>query len=174
MSKTGNVSKTNKDYQESEKLSWENYKHGISVYACQSDTTHPRVLELAYQSGMITEERYTTLTTKVVGEKPLLDSLELRAILENYFGFHSGSYEEEECHAIQKTRMGGKQVAGEYRYMGEERTDNAWIATGLASEGACDECKYGSVVTMEERSGHEELCIDDITKGSRGGNRNAW
>lgn len=162
MSKTN---KDNKDYQESEKLSWGNYKHGISVYACQSDTTHPRVLELAYQAGLLTEERYTTLTTKVTGEKPLLDSLELRAILENYFGFHGGSYEEEECHAIQKTRM-GKTVAGEYRYMGEERTDKAWIATGLASEGACDECKYGSVVTMEERSGYKELCIDDITKGN--------
>lgn len=144
----------------------EKYRGGISVYACQSDTTHPTVLMLAKNTKRLTEERFEELTNVPKGTKPLLDSEELRVILETYFGFNKGAYEEHECHAIQKTRM-GKTVAGEMRYTGEERTDKDWCSTGLASIEAVEKNKYGSVVTMEVRQGVGELSLDDVVRGSR-------
>ena len=38
------------------------YRGALSVYACQSDTTHPVVLDLAVKTGKITKERYQELT----------------------------------------------------------------------------------------------------------------
>ena len=143
----------------------EKYRGGIAVYACQSDTTHPKVLMLAKNTGLVTPERYEELTNVPKGTKPLLDSSELCVILETYFGFNKGDYEEHEIPSTQKTRM-GRIVAGELRYTGEERTDKAWCATGLASREAVEKNKYGSVVTMEVVHGVSELSIDDMVKGS--------
>lgn len=144
----------------------EKYRGGIAVYACQSDTTHPKVLMLAKSTNLLSPERYEELLNVPKGTKPLLDNSELCVILETYFGFHRGEYEEHEIPSIQKTRM-GKLVAGEIRYTGEERTDKAWCATGLASKEAVEKNKYGSVVKMEVVHGVAELSIEDISKGSR-------
>ena len=142
----------------------EKYRRGISVYACQSDTTHPTVLMLAKNAGLITEQRYVELTSLPKGTKPVLDNDELCVILETYFGFNKGHYEEHEIE-VQKNRM-GKAVAGEIRYIGEERTDKTWCDSLLCSREAREKSKYGSVVTMEVRQGVGELNIDDIVKGS--------
>ena len=139
------------------------YRGAISVYACQSDTTHPVVLDLAVKTGKITKERYQELTNVPKGTKPLLDNSELCDILEDYFGFKNGQFEQHECQ-LQKNRR-GVTVAGEYRYTGEERTDDDWCSTGLASREAVEKGKYGSVVTMEVRSGVSELCLDDMPRG---------
>lgn len=142
----------------------EKYRGGISVYACQSDTTHPTVLMLAKNAKLISEARYGELTNLPKGTKPLLDIEELGVILETYFGFNKGQYEEHEIE-VQKSRM-GKAVAGEIRYTGEERTDKTWCNSLLCSKEAREKSKYGSVVTMEVRQGVGELNIDDIVKGS--------
>ena len=62
------------------------YRRGIAVYACQSDTTHPKVLELAHGAGAITQERYEVLSKPEKGVRPVLEPEELEVILETYFG----------------------------------------------------------------------------------------
>lgn len=136
----------------------------VPVYACQSDTTHPKVLELAKGSGLITEARYKALIDNEVGVKPELLPDELALVLETYFGFKGGIYEIHECHGIQKTRM-GKQLAGELRYTGEERTDKEWLESGLASREALEFSKYGGEVTMEESNGYGNMVINDFLEG---------
>lgn len=141
------------------------YRGGISVYACQSDTTNPRILMLASSVGIITRERFEELTNVPKGTKSLLDNEELSAILETYFGFRDGVYETHEIE-IQKTRF-GKTVAGDLRYTGEERTDKEWCNSALSSVEAREKNKYGSVVTMDVVDGVGELNIDDLV-GARG------
>lgn len=136
------------------------YRGGISVFACQSDTTHPTVLMLAKANGTITEERYKELTNVPKGTKPLLDNLELGAILEEYFGFSGGFFETHEC-MQQISRMGVK-VMGEYRYTGTEREDKAWLKTRMASPEVKELSKYGGIVTMDYQDGVGELNIDDV------------
>ncbi len=142
-----------------------NYRNTISVFACQSDTTHPKVLEMALGAGLISKYRYEVLTEDIKGHKHVLDNDELSAILEHYFGFYKGLYEEEEV-LMQTTRF-GKKVAGELRYMGEERMDLDWCSSGLATREAKEKVKFGSIVTMDNSGGTGELCLDDLF-----GNRN--
>lgn len=142
------------------------YRGGISVYACQSDTTNPKVLMLAKNTNIISEERFNELVSLPKGTKALLDSEELRVILETYFGFWKGMYEEHEIE-VQKNRF-GKVVAGDIRYVGEERTDKAWCNTMLCSVEAREKSKYGSVVTMEEVGGVAELNVEDMVRSRSG------
>lgn len=135
----------------------------VPVYACQSDTTHPKVLELAKGSGLITEARYKALIDNEVGVKPELLPDELALVLETYFGFKDGICEIHEIHDTQKTRM-GKQLAGEYRYTGEERMDKDWLESGLASTEVKEFSKYGGVVTMEDNQGYGSMVIEDYLR----------
>lgn len=133
----------------------------ISVFASQSDTTHPKVLELAKESGYIQEERYESLISPPTGVKPELEPDELAQVLENYFGFYKGIVEIHECHGIQKTRFGDKR-AGELRYCGEERTDKDWLESGMASQEVKDFSKYGGEVLMTDNKGYGNLVINDF------------
>lgn len=133
------------------------YKRGLSVYACVSDTTHPKVLQLANNAGLFKEGRYDELLST---ETPELNNDEVSIILESFFGFNKGDYEEHLIEGIQQTRF--KQVAvNEVRYCGEERTDKQWCSTGLASNEAKEYCKFGSIVNMEEQKGVGEMVIRD-------------
>ena len=136
----------------------------VPVYACQSDTTHPKVLELAKGLGMITEARYEALVSPEKGVRPELTPDELVKVLETYFGFDGGICETHECHGIQKSRF-GKQLAGELRYTGEERVDKDWLESGLASQEVQEFSKYGGVVTMEENNGYGNMVIEDFLNG---------
>lgn len=140
------------------------YRGSIPVWACQSDTTHPVVLDLAMKAGLISEERVQELSSLPKGVKPVLDIEELCVILETYFGFENGMYEIHELE-IQTTRL-GKQVAGEYRYTGVERTDKAWCSTGLASRDAYEISRYGGVVNIEDKEYVTEINLDDISRGN--------
>ena len=63
----------------------------------------------------------------------------LSYILENYFGFQDGVYEEEYIEGYQKTRIPSQNKVKEcLRYVGYERTDDSWIKSGLASKEACE------------------------------------
>lgn len=138
-------------------------RRAISVFACQSDTTHPTVLGLAEKAGFISKERLEELTNVQKGTKPLLDNQELSVILENYFGFSKGNFETHEIMAIQTTRF-GKKVVGEYRYTGEERNDDEWCNSQLCSREAREKNRHGSIVTMDEGDGVMELHIDDMSR----------
>lgn len=132
----------------------------ISVYASQSDTTHPKVLELANTAGILSNERLAALLLTEQGVKAELEPIELGEVLEKFFGFKDGICEIHECHGVQKTRF-GKQLAGELRYTGEERTDKDWLESGMASPEVKEFSKYGGEVLMEENKGHGEMVIND-------------
>lgn len=122
--------------------------HGVPVYACQSDTLNPKLLSLAHSAGVLCPERYTELMTPSKYEKEL-SSIELSTILEVYFGFQDGVYEEYDIEGRQKSRF-GKDVLGETRYTGIERTDKEWVSTGLASGEAKEIAKFGDVLVVGE------------------------
>lgn len=136
----------------------------ISVYASQSDTTHPKVLELANTAGILSNERLEALLLTEQGVKAELEPIELGEVLEKFFGFKDGICEIHECHGVQKTRF-GKQLAGELRYTGEERTDKDWLESGMASSEVKEFSKYGGEVSMEENKGYGEMVINDYLGG---------
>lgn len=112
---------------------------GAAVYACHSDVTNEKVLSLAFASGLVSKE------TKETPE--LITNTEVADILENLFGFSLGSYYDELVEGWQTTRFGNK-VIGEVRYMGVEREDKDWIATGMASKEVIEISKYGEVLQL--------------------------
>ena len=122
--------------------------HGVPVYACQSDTLNPKLLSLAHSAGVICPERYKELMTPSKYEKEL-SAIELSTILETYFGFQDGNFEEYVIEGRQKTRF-GKDVLEETRYTGIERTDKEWVSTGLASAEAKEIAKFGDVLMVGE------------------------
>ena len=122
--------------------------HGVPVYACQSDTLNPKLLSLAHSAGVICPERYTELMTPSKYEKEL-SAIELSTILESYFGFQDGNFEEYVIEGRQKSRF-GKDVLEEIRYTGIERTDKEWVSTGLASAEAKEIAKFGDVLMVGE------------------------
>ena len=136
----------------------------VPVYACQSDTIHPKILELAKGAGLVSDERYKSLCNPSIGVRAELLPEELEGILLNYFGFDMGICEVHECHGIQKSRF-GKQLAGELRYTGEERTDKEWLDSGLASREVLEFSKYGGEVSMEENNGYGNMVINDFLEG---------
>ena len=122
--------------------------HGVPVYACQSDTLNPKLLSLAHSAGVICPERYTELMTPSKYEKEL-SAIELSTILESYFGFQDGNFEEYVIEGRQKSRF-GKDVLEEIHYTGIERTDKEWVSTGLASAEAKEIAKFGDVLMVGE------------------------
>lgn len=122
--------------------------HGVPVYACQSDTLNPKLLSLAHSAGVLCPERYTELMTPSKYEKEL-SAIELSTILESYFGFQDGNFEEYVIEGRQKSRF-GKDVLEEIRYTGIERTDKEWVSTGLASAEAKEIAKFGDVLVVGE------------------------
>ena len=81
-----------------------NFKRGIAVYACQSDVKHPTLLRVAHGAEVLSKDRYDILSTT----EEELTPKELGDILENYFGFCNGDYEQHLIEGVQRTRFGMK------------------------------------------------------------------
>ena len=137
-----------------------NFKRGIAVYACQSDVKHPTLLRVAHGAGVLSKDRYDILSTT----EEELTPKELGDILENYFGFCNGDYEQHLIEGVQRTRFGMK-VFGEYRYCGSERTDKDWCDTGLASVEAVETMKYGEALVIDCGKGQDESEINKVVFG---------
>ena len=137
-----------------------NFKRGIAVYACQSDVKHPTLLRVAHGAGVLGKDRYDLLSTTEEEPTPK----ELGDILENYFGFCNGDYEQHLIEGVQRTRFGMK-VFGEYRYCGSERTDKDWCDTGLASVEAVETMKYGEALVIDCGKSQDESEINKAVFG---------
>ena len=137
-----------------------NFKRGIAVYACQSDVKHPTLLRVAQGAGVLSKDRYNILSTT----EEELTPKELGDILENYFGFCNGDYEQHLIEGVQRTRFGMK-VFGEYRYCGSERTDKDWCDTGLASVEAVETMKYGEALVIDCGDSQDESEINKVVFG---------
>lgn len=137
-----------------------NFKRGIAVYACQSDVKHPTLLRVAQGAGVLSKDRYDLLSATEEEPTPK----ELGDILENYFGFCNGDYEQHLIEGVQRTRFGMK-VFGEYRYCGSERTDKDWCDTGLASVEAVETMKYGEALVIDCGDSQDESEINKVVFG---------
>ena len=120
----------------------------VAVYATEWDVKHPTILRLAYNANIVTKEQFQQIL-KVDNQIDIEISPEqLSLILENYFGFESGGYEEHLVEGSQVNKIGGGRVENVKRYTGWERLDKEWVDTGLASREAYELCKYGEVLAL--------------------------
>ena len=120
----------------------------VAVYATELDVKNPTILRLAYNANIIPQEQFQQMLQVENQLEVLLTNEQLSLILENYFGFESGGYEEHLVEGSQVNKIGGGRVENVKRYTGWERLDKEWVDTGLASREAYELCKYGDTLTL--------------------------
>ena len=120
----------------------------VAVYATELDVKHPTILRLAYNANIVTKEQFQQMLQVDNQLEVSLTNEQLSLILENYFGFESGGYEEHLVEGSQVNKIGGGRVENVKRYTGWERLDKEWVDTGLASREAYELCKYGEVLAL--------------------------
>ena len=120
----------------------------VAVYATEWDIKHPTILRLAYISNIIPQEQFQQMLQVENQIDVEIFPEQLSIILENYFGFECGEYEEHLVEGSQVNKIGGGRVENVKRYTGWERLDNEWVDTGLASREAYELCKYGDTLTL--------------------------
>ena len=119
----------------------------VACYATEWDVKHPTILRLAYIANIVTEEQFQQMLQVDNQIDIEITPEQLAYILENYFGFSHGEYEEHLIEGSQVNKIGGR-VENVKRYTGWERLDNEWVDTGLASREAYELCKYGDTLTL--------------------------
>ena len=117
----------------------------VAVYATELDIKHPTILRLACNANIIPQEQILQVDNQIDIE---ISPEQLSLILENYFGFENGAYEEHLVEGSQVNKIGGDRVDNVKRYTGWERLDKEWVDTGLASREAYELCKYGDTLTL--------------------------
>ena len=120
----------------------------VAVYATELDVKHPTILRLAYNANIVTKEQFQQILQVENQLEVSLTNEQLSLILESYFGFENGAYEEHLVEGSQVNKIGGGRVENVKRYTGWERLDKEWVDTGLASREAYELCKYGEVLAL--------------------------
>ena len=120
----------------------------VACYATELDVKNLTILRMAYVANIIPQKQFQQIL-KVDNQIDIEISPEqLSLILENYFGFENGAYEEHLIEGSQVNKIGGGRVENVKRYTGWERLDKEWVDTGLASREAYELCKYGEVLAL--------------------------
>ena len=120
----------------------------VAIYATELDVKNPTILRMAYVANIIPQKQFQQILQVENQLEVSLTNEQLSLILENYFGFESGGYEEHLVEGSQVNKIGGGRVENVKRYTGWERLDNEWVDTGLASREAYELCKYGEVLAL--------------------------
>ena len=120
----------------------------VAVYATEMDVKNPTILRLAYNANIVTKEQFQQILQVENQLEISISPEQLSLILENYFGFEHGEYEEHLIEGSQVNKIGGGRVENVKRYTGWERLDKEWVDTGLASREAYELCKYGEVLAL--------------------------
>ena len=120
----------------------------VAVYATEWDVKHPTILRLAYNANIMPKEQFQQILQVENQLEISISPEQLSFILENYFGFEHGAYEEHLVEGSQVNKIGGGRVENVKRYTGWERLDNEWVDTGLASREAYELCKYGEILQV--------------------------
>ena len=120
----------------------------VAVYATEMDVKNPTILRLAYNANLVTKEQFQQILQVENQLEISISPEQLSLILENYFGFEHGEYEEHLIEGSQVNKIGGGRVENVKRYTGWERLDKEWVDTGLASREAYELCKYGEVLAL--------------------------
>ena len=120
----------------------------VACYATELDVKHPTILRMAYVANIIPQQQFQQML-QVDNQLDIeITPEQLSLILENYFGFSCGEYEEHLIEGSQVNKIGGERIENVKRYTGWERLDNEWVDTGLASREAYELCKYGEVLAL--------------------------
>ena len=120
----------------------------VAVYATELDVKNPTILRMAYISNIIPQEQFQQMLQVDNQIDIELTNEQLSYILENYFGFSYGEYEEHLVEGSQVNKIGGDRVKNVKRYTGWERLDNEWVKSGLASKEACELSKFGEILQL--------------------------
>ena len=120
----------------------------VACYATELDVKHPTILRLAYNANIITKEQFQQILQVDNQIDIELTNEQLAYILENYFGFSCGEYEEHLVDGSQVNKIGGERINNVKRYVGYERTDDSWVKSGLASKEACELSKFGEILQL--------------------------
>ena len=120
----------------------------VACYATEWDVKHPTILRLAYIANIVQQEQFQQILQVDNQVDIELTNEQLAYILENYFGFSCGEYEEHLIEGSQVNKIGGERIENVKRYTGWERLDNEWVDTGLASREAYELCKYGEILQV--------------------------
>ena len=120
----------------------------VAVYATEWDVKHSTILRMAYIANIIPKEQFQQILQVDNQIDIELTNEQLAYILENYFGFSCGEYEEHLIEGSQVNKIGGGRIENVKRYTGWERLDNEWVDTGLASREAYELCKYGEILQL--------------------------
>ena len=120
----------------------------VAVYATELDVKHPTILRLAYNANIVTKGQFQQILQVENQIDIELTNEQLSYILENYFGFSYGEYEEHLVEGSQVNKIGGDRVKNIKRYTGWERLDNEWVKSGLASKEACELSKFGEILQL--------------------------
>ena len=120
----------------------------VACYATEWDVKHPTILRMAYVANIIPQEQFEQCLQVKNQIDIEISPEQLSLILENYFGFEHGEYEEHLIEGSQVNKIGGGRIENVKRYTGWERLDNDWVDTGLASREAYELCKYGEILQL--------------------------
>ena len=124
------------------------YKQVIAVYATEWDIKHPTIMKMAHLSDIIQKDQYQEILQVENQVDVILSDEQIGIILENYFGFNDGLYEEHFIEGSQVTRVTKEVVVGVKRYCSVERVDDDWIESGLASQEAKEINKFGELLRV--------------------------
>ena len=92
----------------------------VAVYATELDVKHPTILRLAYNANIVTKEQFQQMLQVENQIDVEISPEQLSLILENYFGFSCGEYEEHLVEGSQVNKIGGDRVENVKRYTGWE------------------------------------------------------
>ena len=120
----------------------------VACYATELDVKNPTILRMAYVANIVPQKQFQQMLQVENQLEVSLTNEQLSLILESYFGFENGAYEEHLVEGSQVNKIGGGRVENIKRYTGWERLDKEWVDTGLASREAYELCKYGEVLTL--------------------------
>ena len=90
----------------------------VAVYATELDIKHPTILRMAYVANIIPQEQFQKILQVDNQIDIELTNERLAYILENYFGFSCGEYEEHLVEGSQVNKTGGERIENVKRYTG--------------------------------------------------------
>ena len=100
----------------------------VACYATEWDVKHPTILRIAYIANIIPKEQFQQILQVDNQIDIELTNEQLAYILENYFGFEHGEYEEHLIEGSQANKIGGGRIESVKRYTGWERLDNEGVS----------------------------------------------
>ena len=82
----------------------------VACYATEWDVKHPTILRMAYIANIIPKEQFQQMLQVDNQIDIEISPEQISLILENYFGFEGGEYEEHLVEGSQVNKIGGERI----------------------------------------------------------------